>query len=282
MLGRQLAKFGMWMAKRNHIVIDGGNTTLNLELDGCALLCRRNDRNLARHPIRRLDRITLRGSVSVHTKLLASLSRNGIPVICIASDGLVETFIPPRCLARQNLGDILSDFLPDNLTEITNDWLRAEISRHAKALQIGDPAAAARSEWTAAELFFQAAFPHMKKKRATQVANEIGSFCRLLAVRALSDGGIPRRWLGCSVGADPDLTESFGLIAVWRLLRFAVAPRHRKTVRSALKLDRLQWGEQTARLAERSRDQIYSALRRDLHRYHLHLLDTRRSTLWRG
>lgn len=270
------------MPERSHILIDAGRTTVNLELDGRAILCRRDDRTMVRHPIQRLDRVTLRGPVSIHSTLLAYLSGAGVPVVCVAADGSIAAMIPPRHRPGGNLCRLLDGYAPDQLRDITQDWQRAELSRHARALQFADPATAARAGWSGVELLLRAILPTMGRTPATRIVNESASFCRLLSMRALSDAAISHRWLGCGSSFDPNLNETFALIALWRLLRFAVLPRFRASISTALSADELSWGKAVARLAETSRQPLYAALRRDLHRYHLHLIDLQRNDLWHG
>lgn len=254
-----------------------------MEIDGRSIICLAGRGNtLVRHPLRRLHRVSLRGKVLVHVDVLAALSTSGIPVAIIARDGTVSAIMPPRQQSFGSINSELKRISPDMLPGICEDWRLAETSRHARAMGIADPSGAARSGWPAAELLFRAAQPKLPPRAVRRMANEAGSFCQLLTMRLLCDKGINRRWLGSGDTLIPDLCQVFAQIALWRMMRFAILPRICRDLRKALDLDQGRWSQRVADLAERSRAPLCAGLSRDLHRFHLHLIDMRNDRIWHG
>lgn len=270
------------VTERSHLHLDCRDRMTRLEIDGRSLLCLAEGAVLARHPLHRLHRVSLRGNVSVHAEALAALSSAGVPLAVLAGDGRTLALVPPRWQRRTSLESELARLSPPQVGQIVEDWRLAEISRHARALRLDDPAGAARSGWHAPELLLRASQPNLSANAARRLVNEAGSFCRLLSLRVLTDAGIVPRWLGSGGPTDPDIGHAFAQIVFWRLLRFAVLRRPRRDVSRAIDPRDPIWGRDLAALAERARPGLSAALARDLHCFHLHLIDLRSDAGWRG
>lgn len=270
------------MTERSHLRLDCRDRAVRLQIDGRALLCLAGETVLARHPLHRLHRISLRGDVMVHVEALAALSGAGIPLAVLAGDGTTAALAPPRWRRPSSLGAELQRLTSPQAAPLVEDWRLAEISRHARALRLGDPAGAARAGWHAPELLLRASQPEATGATARRMVNEAISFCRLLGLRVLGDAGVPTCWLDGGASGHPDLCEAVAQIALWRLLRLVTPRRGRGTVAGALRQGRQGWQRNLATLAEGLRPALATALARDLHRFHLHLIDMRSDSAWHG
>ncbi len=264
---------------RSHLVIDGSKRRHDAWLEEHALVIAPEGLAPLRHPLSRIDRITTIGDVRWQAAALAAIARAGAPVAILESGGETAATLLPARRRRSSLSEQLERLLrrrdwPDRL----EDWRRSEISLHARALRLSDPADAAYAGWSGAIaiLLQRMQPPALGRAPATRLANHMKSFARLLAQRVLADGGCPAQWRGRAPDPTRDLVPIFGQIALWRLARQADTPAARKALQRALYADiacaASPPGRALAGLGESAARRVARALHRDLHRFHRHLL----------
>ena len=267
------------MEERSHLVIDGSKRRHDAWLEESALVIAPEGLAPIRHPLRRIDRITTTGDVRWQAAALAAIARAGAPVAILESGGETAATLLPARRRRSSLSEQLERLRrrrdwPDRL----EDWRRSEISLHARALRLPDPAGAAYAGWRGAIaiLLQRMQPPALGRARAARLANHMKSFARLLAQRALADGDCPAQWRGKAPDPARDLVPIFGQIALWRLARQADTPAARKALQRALSVDiagaASPPGRALASLGESAARRVARALQRDLHRFHRHLL----------
>jgi|GEM_PF-5209913 len=264
--------------RRAHLVLNGTSRRCCVRLDEAALRISEDTRSEFLHPLRRIDRVTACGDVWWQTDALAALAQAGAPVGILDGEGRLKAVLMPCNIRRSSLADLLENFLrrPDWPDRI-EDWRRAEISIHARALRLPDPALAARMGWSGAEEVIRLSAGPLSRARARRLATQARSFAELLAQRILRDGGCPAKWLGAAADPYCNLTPIFAQIILWRLARRAATAQGGKMLRKALRRDAGATGRfagpALAVTAETATPALRRALERDLHRFYSHLLD---------
>lgn len=272
----------MAIEPRSHLLIDGRARPLTMLLDGRGLALLAGEDEIGRHPLRRIDRVTVRGEVLIHATALHGLAAYGIPLGILNTEArLTGLFLP--CLRRpSSLAEALERLAGrDDLADRLEDWRRAEVSRHARALKLGDPAAAARAGWQAAEPLL-AALAGLSGRRQRLFLGAARGLAELAAARALLDAHCPTAWLGGDLDPARDLVPIFAQLLLWRLIRRAATPRGHRDLRHALARENGAQGPVLARLAENALRAPARSLPADIRRFHRHLLDIAHLELFSG
>ncbi len=263
---------------RAHLVLDGTEKRCDVYRESAALRISTPDQADRLHPMNRIDQVTARGDVWWQSEALAALGQAGIAVGILDGEGRIKALLMPCNTRRTSLASTLDRFAdqqdwPDRL----EDWRRAEISRHARALRLPDPALAARMGWSAAQTMILRAAGPLSRARRQRLENEMRSFALLLAQRFLREGGCPARWLGSDPDPDRNLAPLFAQIILWRLARRATTSQGRKALQKALRKDGLKprpvTGPALARAVEATVPALRRSLVRDVMRLYRHLLE---------
>lgn len=270
-------------AERVHLVLDGRLRPLAVELDGAALRISDGQGPDRLAPVRRVDRATARGRVLWDSAALLALADAGAPVGFLRSDGRLAAVLTGR---RAKGGGSLAEALsraaarPDFAARI-EDWRRAAVSFHARALGRTDPSACAREGRAGAEAALVEACGLAPRARATRLARSAQAFAELLARRVLYDAGCPPRWLGGDAPGGGDLAGPFADIALWRLARLLSRPMARAQLAAAVAADRADLrqgvvaepGARVSRIAELATPRLRRDLAGDIRRFHAFLVD---------
>ncbi len=263
---------------RSHLFVDGGTRRCRIVLDQRALVVWSETDIIARMPLRRIDRVTTTGDALWQADALAALGQAGVPLGVIDGQGVLRALLLPGTRRRATLRDTLARLSGrSDWADRLEDWCRAEISHHARAMGLPDPAAAARGGFAVACEALAAAVGENGHGRRWRLTNHARAFAMLLAQRVLTGGGCPAAWRGHDPDPRRDLTQILARIALWRLARQASVPRRQRVLRSALAGARAGSARPDRRrildMAERIARPVQQALGGDLHRLHLHLVE---------